>query len=108
MGRLGVVFGVVLGSKIDPKSFLELNPNRLGATFFRSCDRLVPRWLQDRSKSAPGGVLGRLGRGFGPLLGAFGPSLDGLGRVLDRLEGSLEVVLSSFWSSLIRFIVSTS
>ena len=75
---------------------------------FRSCDRLVPRWLQDRSKSAPGGVLGRLGRGLGPLLGAFGPSLDGLGRVLDRLEGSLEVVLSSFWSSLIRFIVSTS
>ena len=69
---------------------------------------MVPRWLQDRSKSAPGGILGPLGRGLGPLLGAFGPSLDGLGRVLDRLEGSLEVVLSSFWSSLIRFIVSIS
>ena len=27
--RLGVVFGVVLGSKIDPKSLLELNLNRL-------------------------------------------------------------------------------
>ena len=43
---------------------------------------MVPRWLQDRLKRAPGG-------GLGPLLGALGPSCDGLGRVLGRLEGGL-------------------
>ena len=95
----------MLGAKIDPKSLGKLTLDGLDFD-------LMIGWFQDgrqdRSKSAPGGVLGRLGRGLGPLLGAFGPSLDGLGRVLDRLEGSLEVVLSSFWSSLIRFIVSTS
>ena len=69
---------------------------------------LVIDWSQDSLKTVPRGLLGSSWGGLGPLLGAFGPSLDGLGRVLDRLEGSLEVVLSSFWSSLIRFIVSTS
>ena len=57
---------------------------------------MVPRWPQDRSKSAPGGVLGRLGRGLGPLLGALGPSLDGLGGLLSSLDG----VLGCFWELL--------
>ena len=57
---------------------------------------MVPKWPQDRSKSAPGGVLGRLGRGLGPLLGVLGPSLDGLGGLL----GSLDGVLGCFWELL--------
>ena len=57
---------------------------------------MVPRWLQDRSKSALGGVLGRLGRGLGPLLGVLGLSLDGLGGLL----GSLDGVLGCFWELL--------
>ena len=64
-GRLGVVLGAVLGS---PK-FGEIDPRRSG---FRSCDRLVTRWLQDRPKRAPRGVLGSS-------WGALGPSLESLG-----------------------------
>ena len=71
---------------------------------------MVPRWPQDRSQSAPGGVLGRLGRGLGPLLGALEPSGDGLGRVLGRLEGvfgrRFGIILE--FGSLIQFIDSIS
>ena len=87
-------------------SSCEVEKNR---SCFRSCDRLVPRWLQDRSKSAPGGVLGRLGTGLGPLLGALGPSLEGLGGLLSRVEGVLgslgtvlaahEAIHGSFWTA---------
>ena len=46
---------------------------------------MVPRWLQDRLKRAPGGILRR----FGAILGALGPSWEGLGGLLGRLEGVL-------------------
>ena len=81
--------GAVLGSKIDPKILG-------GPSGFRSCDRLVPRWLQDRPKRALGVVLGSSWEGLGPLLGALGPSLEGLGGLLGRLEG----VLGSFGTVL--------
>ena len=71
---------------------------------------MVPRWLQDRPKRAPGGVLGPSWGGLGPLLGALGPSWDGLGRVLGRLEGVFEgrfgVVLE--FGLLIQFMHSIS
>ena len=72
-----------------------IDPERFG---FRSCDRVVPRWLQDLPKRAPGGVLGSSWGVLGPLLGARGPSLEGLGGLLGRLErilGSLGTVLAA-------------
>ena len=78
-------FGTHLGSQNRPKKFTEIYPRRSG---YRSCDWMVPRWLQDRPKRAPGGVLGPSWGGLGPLLGALGPSLEGLGGLLSRLEGS--------------------
>ena len=71
-GRLGVVLGGVLGSKIDPKILHFLTSDGLGRSGFRSCCLMVPRWPQDRSKRAPGGVLGRLGGVLGPLWGVLG------------------------------------
>ena len=62
----------------------------------RSYDRMVPRWPPRPSQEGSGGVLGRLGRGLGPLLGVLGPSLDGLGGLL----GSLDGVLGCFWELL--------
>ena len=76
---------------------------------FRSCDRMVPRWLQDRPKRAPGEVLGPSLGGLGPLLGALVPSFEGLGGLLSRLEGVLgslgtvlaahEAINGSFWDA---------
>ena len=70
---------------------------------------MVPRWLQDRPKRAPGRVLGPSWGGLGPLLGALGPSLEGLGGLLSRLEGVLgslgtvlaahEAINGSFWNA---------
>ena len=96
-GRFGEHFGL----QNPPKKFAPFGPGR---SCFRSCCFMVPRWLQDRPKRAPGGGLGPSWGGLGLLLGALGPSLDGLG-------GVLGVVLVSFWvvlgfDSLIRFIDS--
>ena len=90
-GRLGVVLGPIWGAKIDSKSEREFGKNR---SCFRSCGRMVPRWLQDRPKRALGGVLGRLG-------GSLGPSLAGLGGLLGVLRGSW-AALGDSWSLLER------
>ena len=93
-----------MGAKIDPIFFPEIYPGRSG---FRSCDQLIPRWLQDHPKRAPGEVLGSSWGGLGPLLGALGPSLDGLGGGLGPLLGGfvpswegLGWVLGRFWRLL--------
>ena len=68
---------------------------------------MVPRWLQDRPKRAPGGVLGSSWGGLGPLLGALGPSLEGLGGLLSRPEGvwgSLGTILGRFGMRLVDSI----
>ena len=57
---------------------------------------MVPRLSQDRSKSAPGGVLGRSG-------GGLGSSLVGLGGLLGRLEG-VWGCSCGLWSSLGMFL----
>ena len=106
MGSSWGRFGTHLGSQnrpLDPADHLS------GATGFRSCDRMVPKWLQDRPKRAPGGVLGPSWGGLGPLLGALGPSLEGLGGLLSHLEGVLgslgtilaahEAINGSFWDA---------
>ena len=83
-------FGTHLGSQnrpLDPADHLS------GATGFRFCDRMVPRWLQDRPKRAPGGVLGPSWGNLGPLLGALGPFGQSWAVVLDRL--------GAFWPSRI-------
>ena len=75
-GRLGVVLGVVLGSKIDPKSLGRLT---LGGLDFD----LVIGWSQDGPKIVPrallggswvvlGGVLGRSWGLLGPLWAVWG------------------------------------
>ena len=93
MGSSWGRFGTHSGSQNRP---LDLANHWPGATFFRSCDRLVPSWLQDRPKRAPGGVLGSSWGGLGPLLGALGSSWDSLGGLLGRLEG----VLGRSWGLL--------
>ncbi len=68
---------------------------------------MVPRWLQDRPKRAPGEVLGPSWGGLGPLLGALGPSLEGLGGLLSRPEGvlgSLGTILGRFGMRLVDSI----
>ncbi len=62
--RLWGRLGAPLGTPSRPKIRREFGKTR---SCFRSYDGMVPRWLQDRSKRAPGG-------GLGPLLGALGCS----------------------------------
>ena len=93
-------FGVVLGSFWDP--FWEPKSTQKVYTFWRRTvlDRLdfdlVIGWSQDgrqdRSKSAPGGVLGRLGGVLGRSWELLGP----LGRVL----GGFWAVLRGSWAAL--------
>ena len=71
-GRLGVVWGAVLDSKIDPKIFHAFTPRGLDFD-------LVIDWSQDSLNTVPRGLLGSSWGGLGPLLGALGPSLEGLG-----------------------------
>ena len=66
-GRLGVFFGVVLGSKIDPKIFHRFMLDGLDFD-------LVIGWSQDGSKTVPRGLLGRSWALFGGSWGAFEPS----------------------------------
>ena len=83
-GRLGVVLGPILGAKIEPKSLGKLTLDRLDFD-------LVIGWSQDgrqdRSKSAPGGVLGRLGGVLGRSWGLLGRSWGALGPFFDHLGG---------------------
>ena len=66
---------------------------------------MVPRWLQDRPKRAPGGVLGSSWRGLGPLLDALGASWDGLGVVLGRFGVRFVDSIHRF-DSMLRFVDS--
>jgi hypothetical protein len=69
-GRLGVVLGPILGSKIVPKSLRRFRVDRLDID-------LVIDWSQDGLKTAPrgllGGFLGRLGGVLGRSWGLLGP-----------------------------------
>ena len=84
---------------------------------------MVPRWLQDRPKRAPGGFLGRLGGILGRSWGLLSPLGTVFGAFWDVLRGSW-AALRGFWAlygfdqliqfmdsillfdSLIRFIAS--
>ena len=66
---------------------------------------MVPRWLQDRLKRAPGEVLGRLGGVLGRSWGLLGP-LETVLAAHEAINGSFWVVLE--FDSLIQFIDSIS
>ena len=73
---------------------------------------MVPRWLQDRPKRAPGvswAVLGPSWGGLGPLLEAVGSYLGGLGARFGSFWGRFGVrFVDSIhrFDSMMRFVVS--
>ena len=114
-GHVGVIFrafggrfGRRLGLQSRAKVVREFD---FFSCVFRPCDSLVPRWLQDRFKRAPGGVLGRSWELLGPLwkvLGGFWAVLRGswaaLGDSWSLLERSWRPV-DIYCSTLSIFIV---
>ena len=83
---------------------------------FRSCDWLVPKWLQDHPRRAPGWVFGPSWGGLGSVLGALrlywgslgarfgalGPSMDGLGQSF-WIRGGLDRIRDRFADPIRRF-----
>ena len=98
---MGSFWDPFLGANIDPQTLTTIDPEK---SCVRSCDRLVPRWPQDRSKRASGGVLGRLGAilegswaALGAFWGLFGRSWGSFWTVWGWFGGRLGL------DSLIRF-----
>ena len=82
-------FGKHLENQNRSEIFAEIYP---GPSGFRSCALMVPRWVQDRPKRAPGGILGRLGGILGRSWGLLGP--------LWRVLGGFWAVLRGSWAAL--------
>ena len=97
LGSIWGRFGIHLGSQNRPKTLTTIDLERSG---FRSCDRMVPRWLQDRPKRAPGEVLGP---SWGGVLGRSWGLLGPLWTVLGGRFGFWGVVLDPF---RVRFVDS--